>query len=163
MKPIGIDEKITVAKRMFCRWGDALRADSGIYVQLRELAVRVEASAGAGLRAGVAEACSQCDRDEGGSCCGAGIENRYTPELLLINLLLGVTLPESRHLSKSCYFLHERGCTLAARDIICINYLCAWLQKTIDPERLLQLQEVSGAEMELLFLLHNRIRNFVRR
>jgi hypothetical protein len=147
---------------MYRRWSDALRADSGISAQLRGLAVKVEASAGAGRRSGVAQICSRCDLEEGGSCCGAGIEDRYTRELLLINLLLGVTLPESRHSPGSCRFLYERGCVLVARDIICVNYLCDRLQKTICPERLFELQEVNGAEMELLFLLHNRIRNFIR-
>jgi len=162
MKPIRIDEKITIAKYMFGRWSDALRADSGISGQLQELAAAIEASAGASFRSGIAQVCKRCEQEEGGSCCGAGIEDRYTPELLVINLLLGVTPPESRHSAKSCHFLRERGCILRARDIICVNYLCARLQKIIPPEKLFQLQEANGSEMELLFLLHNRIRNFIR-
>jgi hypothetical protein len=162
MKPIRINEKITLAKNIYGRLGDDLRADSGISAQLRELAARIEISAGASLRSGVARACRQCERDEGGSCCGAGIEDRYTPELLVINLLLGVTLPESRHWTKSCHFLHERGCLLQARDILCVNYLCSILRKAVPAEKLLMLQEANGPEMELLFLLHDRIRNFIR-
>jgi len=76
--------------------------------------------------------------------------------------MLGARLAESENATKSCRFLGERGCVLAARDILCVNYLCIRLQKTIPPEKLLQLQEVNGLEMELLFLLHNRIRNFIR-
>jgi len=163
MQPIQIDEKIAIAKHMVSQWGDALGADSGISAQLRELAAKIEASAGASLRSGVARVCRQCEQEEGGSCCGAGIEDRYTSELLLINLLLGATLPGSTHSAGSCRFLRERGCTLHARDIICVNYLCARLQKTIPPEKLFQLQEANGSEMELLFLLHDRIRNFIRR
>jgi len=162
MKPIQIKEKITIAQNMYRTWCDALGADSGISAQVQELAAKVEASADASIRSGVAQACRQCDREEGGSCCGAGIEDRYTPELLVINLLLGVTLPESRHSANSCHFLQERGCILPARDILCVNYLCTRLQKTIPPEKLLQLQETNGSEMELLFRLHDRIRNFIR-
>ena len=76
--------------------------------------------------------------------------------------MLGVTLPELRNSEKSCHFWGERGCVLTARDILCVNYLCSRLQKTIYPEKLLQLQEANGLEMELLFILHNRIRNFIR-
>ena len=162
MKKLTIREKITIAKDLYGRWGDALRTDSGISDQLRELSARVEASGKFCLSSGVAQACRLCEREDGGSCCGAGIEDRYTPELLLINLMLGVTLPESGYSAKSCHFLGKRGCILAARDIICVNYLCTRLQKTIPPEKLSRLQEANGSEMELLFQLHNRIKNFIR-
>ncbi len=162
MKQLQISDKIAIAKDLLSRWGDALRTSPGIAAQLRELAAKVEASGASCLRSGVAEACRLCDRQGGGSCCGAGIEDRYTPELLLINLMLGVTLPESRHSEKSCYFLGEYGCQLPARDIICVNYLCGKLKSTIPPEELLALQETNGAEMKFLFLLHDRIRNFIR-
>ena len=98
----------------------------------------------------------------GGSCCGAGIENRYSPELLLINLLLGATLPESGNSARSCYFLGKGGCLLQAREILCTNYLCRKLQETIPKHMLLQLQETNGSEMDLLFALHERIRGFIR-
>ena len=162
MKPTPINEKITIAKDLHGRWGEALRTDPGISAQLRELSAAVEASSGLCLLSGVAGACRLCDREEGGSCCGAGIEDRYTPELLLINLMLGVTLPESRNSAKSCHFWGERGCVLPVRDILCVNYLCTRLQKTIAPEKLLELQEANGSEMELLFMLHDRIRKFMR-
>jgi len=162
MKPIRIDEKIAIAKRLFGRWGDALRADTGISARLKDLAAKIEASAGSSLLSGVAPACMRCDREEGGSCCGAGIEERFTPELLVINLLFGVTLPESRHSPQSCRFLDERGCILHVRDTICVNYLCSRLQKMIPTEKLFQLQEANGAEMEACFLLHDRVRNFLR-
>jgi len=161
MKPTLISEKIAVAKDLYARWGGELKRDSNISAGLRELSARVEASGCFCHASGVSEACRACDREEGGSCCGAGIEDRYSPVLLLINLLLGVTLPESRNSAKSCYFLGKKGCTLQAREIICVNYLCTRLQKTIPPEKLLQLQQVNGTEMELLFLLHNRIRDFI--
>jgi hypothetical protein len=162
MKPTMINEKIAIAKDLHGRWGEVLRSDSGISAQLKELAARVETSSSFCHLSGVARACRLCDQEEGGSCCGAGIEGRFSPELLLINLMLGVTLSESRNSAKSCHFWGERGCVLSARDILCVNYLCARLQKTIPQEKLFQLQEANGSEMELLFILHNRIRNFIR-
>ena len=162
MKPNTIDEKITIAKDLHGRWGEAIRADSGISAQLRELSVRVEASSNFCLLSGVARACRLCDREEGGSCCGAGIEDRYTPELLLINLCLESPCPNRGIRQIVAIFWGERGCVLPAREILCVNYLCLRLQKTIAPEKLFQLQEANGLEMEFLFMLHNRIRNFIR-
>lgn len=163
MKPARIDEKIAAARRLYDRWGGELSADAAIAARLGELSQRVDASRECSLRSGVSRACGLCDREDGGSCCGAGIEEIYGPELLLINLLLGAALPEGKSSAGSCYFLGERGCVLAAREVLCVNYLCAKLKKIIAPEKLLQLQKVNGAEMELLFLLHNRIKNFIRR
>ncbi|MDR3556335.1 MAG: hypothetical protein P4L55_16395 [Syntrophobacteraceae bacterium] len=157
-----ISEKIAIAKRLHAALGDELKMDPQVSVRLEELSVRVKDSSELCLSSGLGEACRICEQDEGGSCCGEGIENRYSPELLLINLLLGVTLPESRKCSRSCYFLGEVGCTLQVREILCINYLCGKLQKTFPPEILRRLQEVNGAEMDLIFGLHDRVKTFVR-
>lgn len=157
-----IEEKISLARRLYFRWGDALKAEPEISARIEELSASVKASSELSVRAGVSRVCKICEEEEGGSCCGAGIENRYSPELLLINLLLGATLPESSECSRSCYFLGGGGCILEVREILCINYLCSKLQKTIPKEMLLQLQEANGSEMDLLFVLHERIKGFVR-
>ncbi|MGC9194991.1 MAG: hypothetical protein ACP5IL_06005 [Syntrophobacteraceae bacterium] len=156
-----ISEKIAAAHRLYLRWGEQLKNDRAIAARLVELSQRVEASSALSLRAGVAAQCRICEEDEGGSCCGEGIENRYSPELLLINLLFGLRLPEAAKSSKSCYFLGEQGCVLKAREILCINYLCFKLKKTIPSEMLLEIQEVNGAEMDLVFALHERIKDFI--
>lgn len=157
-----ITEKIAIAKRQYVALGDELKMDPQVSARLEELSVRVKASSELCLSSGLGEACRICEEDEGGSCCGAGIENRYSPELLLINLLLGVALPESRKCSRSCYFLGEAGCTLKVREILCINYLCDKVQKTFPPEILRRLQEVNGAEMDLIFGLHDRVKTLTR-
>jgi hypothetical protein len=157
-----IGKKIALAEALYEKWAQPLREDPAIEAQLHEIAARVSASESFSRLCGVSQVCTLCDREEGGSCCGAGIEDRYTPELLLMNLLIGVTLPESRHCAKSCHFLGERGCILHVRDILCINYLCSKIKETITTENLFRLQEVNGLEMDLIFLLHDRIRNFIR-
>ncbi len=156
-----ISEKIAIANKLHDRWGEALKSDPEISAGLGELSARVAASSELCLSSGVAKECKVCEEEEGGSCCGAGIENTYSPELLLINLLLGVRLPDFRSSSGSCFFLGEGGCRLSAREILCINYLCKKLQKTIPPEMRLRLQEVNGAEMDFIFLLHERIKRFI--
>jgi hypothetical protein len=158
-----ITEKIRTARDLCLKWGTELKSDPLISSQLRKLSERTEASRLASLQSGVADACRRCDENEGGSCCGAGIEDRYTPELLLINLIVGTELPESRYSEDSCHFLHNRGCILPVRDILCINYLCSKLQRDIPHGNLLSLQDATGREMEAVFVLHNTIRNFIKK
>lgn len=153
-----IEEKIRIAQAMYRDRGEELKNAPAVSGRLEELAECAKESGRMSVASGVSEACRRCDEMEGGSCCGAGIENRYTPEMLLINLLLGVDLPDSRHSEKSCWFLGERGCLLAARDVLCINYLCTRLQREIPMENLIRLQETNGREMEVLFALHDRLK-----
>ena len=157
-----ISERIAIAGRLYGRWGDELKRDPGISSRIEELSARVKASSELSISSGVSRECGICEEEDGGSCCGAGIEDRYSPELLLLNLLLGATLPESGSSAQSCHFLGKSGCLLQAREILCINYLCRKLQKTIPREMLLQLQEANGAEMDLIFALHERIKGFIR-
>jgi len=158
-----ITEKIRTARELYLNRNAELRSDPLISSQLCELSARTEASRRASLESGVAEACRRCDEIEGGSCCGAGIEERYTTELLLINLILGAELPEARYSVEGCYFLHSRGCILFARDILCINYLCSRLQRELRHGDILSLQDATGKEMEAVFVLHNSIRNFLKK
>jgi hypothetical protein len=112
---------------------------------------------------GIVAECRRCEEEEGGSCCGSGIENRYDLELLLINLLLGASLAEHADRAKSCRFLGERGCTLVARHVLCVNYLCARLRETLSPGQLSLLQDSSGEELETEFFLHEAIKRFLSR
>ena len=160
---MNIAEKIRAAREFYVKWGALLKADPLVSSRLCELSAGSEASRLASIRSGVADACRRCDETGGGSCCGAGIEDRYTPELLLVNLILGAELPESRHSENSCHFLRGSGCMLPARDVLCINYLCPKLQKDIPHRDIISLQDVTGREMEAVFVLHDTIRKFIRK
>ena len=103
-----------------------------------------------------------CEQEEGGSCCGTGMENRYGGRLILINLLLNVNIPQTRRDSKSCYFLGEEGCLLQARHVICINYICRKITDRIDPIKISALREKEGEEVNLLFLLHEHVKKSLK-
>jgi len=135
-----IEEKINAAQDLFKAWREELLRDAKLSNLIEALHQRASASGEANLKLGVSEACKRCDEEEGGSCCGAGIEERYTPHLLLINLLLGGTLPMERCYPDGCHFLGRAGCGLMARDILCINYLCTRIQKLLPHSDLLTLQ-----------------------
>ncbi len=121
----------------------------------------LEASRDVMLEFGVVDACRRCDEEEGGSCCGAGIENKYNPTLLLLNLLWGVDLPDARASANSCFFLGKYGCGLKVRHVLCVNYLCLPIQKKLEGDRLIRLQTTVGDELDTVFLLHETVKKIM--
>jgi hypothetical protein len=156
-----IRKKITEAHDIFTLWGEALWRDTHIISLLKSLELKIAASSKAVHDSGVFAVCQHCSDEDGESCCGAGLENKYTPRLLLINLLLGVTLPEKRFWSKGCFFLLENGCGLKMRQVLCVNYLCLKIQRMLPSDELASLQHITGEEMEVGFILHEAVKKFI--
>lgn len=154
---LSIQEKVRRGEDLFATWESALNENPRIGALRETLYRKIEASQKAMIEYGIVEACRHCDEEEGGSCCGAGIENRYKPVLLLVNLLLGATLPQERSTANGCYFLGTRGCTLKTRDVLCLNYLCLKIQKLLALEDLIKLQKTVGEELDTAFLLQETI------
>lgn len=159
MKP---RERIRTARALFSRWGPVWRADGWIQGLVESLRGAIQASRQAMEAARIFDLCRQCEEEEGGSCCGAGIENRYDPVLLAVNLLLGSPLPEEPAVAGGCFFLGDRGCRLSARHVLCVNYLCLKIQERLPLRTLIRVQEVTGREMEALFLLEDALKRRVR-
>lgn len=157
-----VQEKIGQAHKLYTICGDSLRQDPSIRSLLLRLQNRIENTRKTMVDFGVFAECKHCEEEEGGSCCGAGIENRYNPVLLLINLLLGNSLPTQIRSRNSCYFLGEHGCLLTARHVLCVNYICDTLQKKLPREELITLQSCAGEELDTLFFLHEAIKKHVK-
>jgi hypothetical protein len=157
-----IEAKIAWAEKRYHEVMGELLGDQEIPVLLDKLKGAIHASHREMAEAGVVKACRDCEEREGGSCCGAGLENRYDVSLLLINLLLGVKLPRQGHDPSSCFFLGAQGCLLLARHVICVNYLCKKITERIDAEKIAALQEKEGVELERLFHLQERIKKKIR-
>ncbi|MCJ7594054.1 MAG: hypothetical protein MUO52_04685 [Desulfobacterales bacterium] len=153
-----IEEKIAWAEACCRRFGDQLLRDEGVYPLLNELWAAIEASRNKMSETGIVETCKDCEEREGGSCCGAGLENKYSGTLLLINLFLGVSLPERAYDGSSCFFLTQNGCALMARHVICVNYLCKKAGERVHPRDIAALREFEGVELQLLFHLNERIK-----
>jgi hypothetical protein len=158
-----IRERIIRAHTLFDACARELAAEPTVSVFLHRLRVRIETSRKVMAEVGIVAECRRCEEEEGGSCCGSGIENRYDVELLLINLLLGVSLADEAERPKSCRFLGKRGCTLIARHVLCVSYLCPKLRNRLSPVQLSLLQDSSGEELETEFLLHEAIKRFLSR
>lgn len=153
-----IGDKISWAKNCFKEKKSLLLGDKKTRELLDGLNKAVAASRMEMKDIGLVEECRKCEEKDGGACCGAGIENRYSGILLLINLLLEIDLPQQSYKAGSCYFLSDRGCSLAARQVICVNYICNKISNKISPEKLASLREKEGEELDLLFLLNERIK-----
>lgn len=157
-----IDYKIALAYHLQENLGQALLQGKEIRSRLLQLDENIEATWKEMVSIGVVRECSDCAVKEG-SCCGAGMENSYSEVLLLINLLLGKSLPGQAYDTNSCYFLGENGCLLRAREVICVNYLCGRIYRAIEKERLVHLQRIAGKELKTLFMLEEDIKPKLRK
>ena len=157
-----IEAKIAWAEKRYQEAMGALLGDEEISPLLDKLKKAIHASHREMAEVGVVDECRDCEEREGGSCCGAGLENRYDVSLLLTNLLLGVKLPKQGHEPSSCFFLGAQGCVLRARHVICVNYLCKKISDHIDAKRIAALRAKEGVELELLFHLQEEIKKKIR-
>ncbi|HDM10054.1 MAG TPA: hypothetical protein ENF92_06010 [Desulfobacteraceae bacterium] len=158
----GIEERIAWAENQFSSCKELCFADSKLSELLRLFRGARTLSQSQMERCGIVEICRRCEMEGGGSCCGAGIEDRYDEWLLLVNLLLGVKLPRQRWKDDSCFFLGPEGCKLVARHAICINYLCKEVIDQVDAEQIARLREKEGEELELLFFICERVKKIVK-
>jgi hypothetical protein len=103
--------------------------------------------------------CGMCATSvEGGGCCGRGIDEWYDHYLMLMNMMLGIGLPESRHDPSGCFFLGPSGCTIRARYHFCVNYLCYRIHEKYTDEELQRLGAASGRELYMSWRLEMRLR-----
>lgn len=153
-----VKQRIAWAGDAFDRLGVRFYEDKAAGLLLKRLQTAITASRKLSERTGISRICYECDSLEGGSCCGAGMENRYDGWLLLVNMLLDVNLPDERLDPSSCYFLGQKGCTLKARHVICINHVCGKITGAIKKQDLMLLREKEGEELELLFHLNERLK-----
>jgi len=163
MFPAAIEEIIAGAEGLFVRWGVELGKDERIRRLAKRLSDSLEDSRIHMHDLGIFEACARCDASvPEGSCCSRGLERKYTPTLLLMNLMLGAQLPARRLREDSCYFLGFQGCVLKVRHMLCIDYLCPELEAALGRGSLIEIQGVSGVEIESAFLLQEAIKEKIR-
>ena len=156
-----ISQKIKTAEAYYLKEKEIFFSDRRLMGLLQDLEIAIRDSRQTMEEIGLTPLCRDCEEKEGGSCCGKGLENKYSETLLLINLLLDISLPKTRYDQKSCFFLGNKGCLLAARHVICVNYLCAKIKNSISPDKILPLREKEGIELDLLFLINERVKKLL--
>jgi hypothetical protein len=159
---LSIQERYAWALEQYRSYGARLREDDVVARLLAELRVHVAASKESMVAAGLVDACRTCEEQEGGSCCGRGMEEHYDGVLLLINLLLGAVIEEEWRDEESCLFLGPAGCRLPARDHICVNYLCVKVGDRISPPALAEMRRLQGRELHTLFALTDHLTKLLR-
>lgn len=105
--------------------------------------------------------CRDCAINDGGSCCGKGIEDHFDVPLLLINRLMGVELPAQRWDEHGCWFLGPHGCSIKARHTLCVNFICKRLEAALSHEQLVALGDATVAETDAGFRLEEAIKKWI--
>jgi len=155
-------EKIRCAESLFHVYGRELLSDRTIQSLLETYRQAIQQSWMQMKRIGLVAECTDCAVNDGGSCCGRGIEDRFDVVLLLINLLMGCRLPSSPWNETGCWFLGEQGCVISARHVICVNYICKRLDSKLEKKGLRLLQEKIVLETDAGFALEESIKKWLR-
>jgi hypothetical protein len=149
--PICIENLIASAYNLRISYGDSLLQDSEMHTLLQRLNKTIAATINKMESVGVVKECADCAVHGEGTCCGARTGYKCDRILILLNLLLGVSPVIQTLHPHLCPFLTEQGCSLRARPVICVNFICERLRRNITHENLVRLQEVAGEELNALF------------
>jgi len=107
---------------------------------------------------GVSMTCAQCaKRNNGSGCCSKEIEEWYDEKVILLNLLLGVPVPDEYVDPRTCIFLGPRGCRLLVRYHFCVNYLCKTIEERLSGSQLGRLRAQYGRELYIAWRLEEEI------
>jgi hypothetical protein len=85
------------------------------------------------------------------------MEDHYDGVMLLVNLLLRIEIEREPIDERSCPFLGPTGCRLAARDHVCVNYLCLKVRERISASAVAEMRRLQGQELHTLFMLCDHV------
>lgn len=141
-----IENEIDIAKRIFDSRHETLSTHPVLLNQLKRYQTCIEHTKKVMRDIKMISGCTEC-ANKTGSCCFQQVEQSYDHAMLLVNLLMGVRLPDEREIDGNCYFLGRNGCKLLARDAFCINYICADLKRVLGPSTVSGFAATAGEEI----------------
>jgi len=156
-----VDEEIQKAKYLYSSYGSDIMEDKRCSELLKQYDASIEESRGLMKELGVIEICSSCADERCGGCCYFGVETWYSKTVLLMNLLMGIEIQETRKFEKNCLFVDEKGCRLKARFKPCIHHLCQKIRNTVSHHNFVKLRAVTNHEIKLGVQAESAIRDFV--
>ena len=142
-----LEQKLSWASACHQEIGQQLCCDPLASALLGQFAAAIADTTSARNSAGVALQCLRCHQDGGGTCCGSGIDEHHDALLLLVNLLLGAQIPPRRAAPEDCRFLGPAGCTLRARQVLCLNHICREAEDRVAVAGLASLRNMEGIEI----------------
>ena len=128
-----VEEEISRAKALYHLYGKAMSRDKDLMGLMGRYRKAIMDTRETMQEVGVLSSCSGCADAKPGGCCFEGVEEWYDHVLLLVNLMLGIDVPESRENPGCCIFAGSKGCKLLARYSFCANYLCPNLKTSLKP------------------------------
>lgn len=155
-RSVTIIEKINWANKVNSEYGSYILEDKEVCRLLTSLKNSIKSTNSFMEQMDTIRMCSECGNTYG-SCCNIRIDDLFDAKLLLINLLLGVGLPDKREIEGGCFFQGNNGCKLMAREIICVDTFCDELIENMGTEKLIMFKSISGEEHSNIFLLEDRI------
>jgi len=134
------------ARELHDRRGQAFQDHPRLPGLLADYRRAIERTGELSTRLGLPTMCTSCAaRKE--VCCFRGVERRYDANLLFLNLLMGVSLPDARLQDDACWFCGPRGCLLVAKHSFCLNFYCRLVKETLGAEGLGRLRRQVGEEL----------------
>ena len=155
--------EIDKAESLFAFHGEVMALDAGIRSLVTGYREAISETGEAMNGMGVVEACTVCAARCRDGCCFMGIEDGYDHILLMVNLLLGGSLPHHGELPGCCYFVGSKGCTLIARYYFCLHYFCPDLMKSLGSARVTTLLATVGIELSIGWRLEKAVRDWLLR
>jgi hypothetical protein len=156
-----IENKIATALGFYAQHAGELFCHEPFLALLRAYRAAIEESGAAMRDLGVAGKCGECSGAGPGSCCSRGVEDWYDSVQLLVNLLMGCDLAETRPLAADCHFVGPQGCTLVARHYFCVHFLCPTLMEQLGHATTKRLLAVVGQELSIGSQLEQQLHHWM--
>lgn len=142
-----VSQEISQAKEVYAALGGQILEQAELVNLLAKFKEQIDGTNRLFKEMEVDADCAACCDREKGPCCFDGAQGWYDLRLLLINLLLGVEVPNRPELLDDCWFNSPTGCKLLAKDSICLNFFCPDIQTRLSEADLLALRQQVGREL----------------
>jgi hypothetical protein len=146
-KKRNVSQYISEAKKVYAELGGEILSHAEMAELLAKFKQQIEGTNRLFKGLDVAADCAACCARDKGPCCFDGAQDWFDLRLLLINLLLGVDVPDRPQLADDCWFNSPTGCKLLAKDSICLNFFCPDIQARLSEEDLTALRQQVGREL----------------